>query len=95
MPIDEPDISIGTTVSDEDGDARGEMGPTADGFAVTTREGIEALSTEHERAGHEFGEAELRWRCDTCDELGAVQDIPGNCPSCGADRPTLYDWTGD
>lgn len=96
MATDETDITIGKTVYDEDGDALGEIrGLTADGFAVTTREGIEALSIEHERAGHEFGEAELLWRCDDCGELGAVEDIPDECPSCGADRTALYYWTED
>ena len=93
---DELDVTIGTTVYDEHGTALGEVrGLTDDGFAVSTREGIEALSIEHERAGHAFGEAELLWRCDDCGELGDIDELPEACPSCGADKTALYYWTED
>lgn len=96
MATEGTDITIGTTVYDEDGEALGTIrGLSADGFVVTTREGIDALSIEHERAGHEYGEAELVWRCDDCGEVGDIGNIPDNCPSCGADRTALYYWRED
>ena len=96
MTIDDMDVSIGKTVYDEHNNALGEIrGLEDDGFVVTTREGIEALSIEHERAGHEFGEAELLWRCADCGELGDIEDLPDECPNCGADKTALYYWTED
>ena len=93
---DDPHVTIGTDVYDDEGTKLGSVrGLTDDGFAVTTREGIEALSIEHDRAGHEFGEAELLWRCADCGELGDIDDIPEGCPSCGADRTALYYWIED
>lgn len=60
MADDGLDVTIGTGVYDKDGKKLGEVrGITEDGFAVSTQEGIKALSIEHDRAGHEFGEAEL------------------------------------
>ncbi|MFB6108600.1 MAG: rubredoxin-like domain-containing protein, partial [Haloplanus sp.] len=66
-----------------------------EGFYVTTDEGVDALSVEHERAGHEFGEAELMWRCFECGAMGDVTEMPEECPDCGAPREDLYYWTED
>jgi rubredoxin len=96
MANDDSNVTIGTTVYDDDGDPLGEIrGLTDDGFVVSTREGIEALSIEHERAGHEFGEAELLWRCAECGELGDIDDLPEECPNCGVDKTAFYYWTED
>lgn len=52
---EEPRLAVGETVYD-DGTALGTVrGFDEDGFFITTRVGMEALSIEHERAGHEFG----------------------------------------
>jgi len=89
-------VTIGAEVYDRDGTKLGSIrGLTDDGFAVTTREGIRALSIEHHRAGDEFGEAELLWRCADCGELGDIEELPEACPDCGADRTALYYWTED
>ncbi|AEN06614.1 rubredoxin-like domain-containing protein [Halolamina sp.] len=91
MSEEEINVTIGTTVYDENGKALGEVrGITDGGFVISTGDGVEALSIEHERAGHEYGEAELLWRCADCGELGEVEDIPDECPSCGADKTALY-----
>ncbi|MEF8800884.1 MAG: hypothetical protein V5A38_07235 [Halolamina sp.] len=96
MSTEKIGTTIDTTVDDENGEVLGEIrGRRADGPAVTTREGIDALSIEHERAGHEFGEAELLWRGVDCGKLGDIGDIPDQCPACGADRMALYYWTVD
>ena len=96
MAEDDHHVTIGTTVYDEHNNAIGDIrGLTDDGFVVSTREGIEALSIEHERAGHEYGEAELLWRCADCGELGDIEDLPDECPNCGADKTALYYWTED
>ncbi|WP_251342042.1 DUF7130 family rubredoxin-like protein [Haloplanus halophilus] len=92
----ESDLTVGRTVYDSEGTALGTIrGFDEDGFFVTTREGIEALSIEHERAGHEFGEAELVWRCSRCGAVGDIDDMPEACPDCDAPREDLYYWTED
>lgn len=102
MSSDDPaesQVTIGTTLYTEGGDPVGRVrGFDEDGFYVTTREGIVSLSVEHERAGHEFGEAELMWRCSNCGEmgdLGDAPDIPDACPNCGVEKEQLYYWTED
>lgn len=91
-----PTVSIGTEVHNADGDHIGTVrGFTENGFVVTSREGIEALSIEHERSGHEFGEAELMWRCTECGEMGKISDMPEECPNCGAEKEQIYYWTED
>ncbi|SEO59389.1 hypothetical protein SAMN04487948_103397 [Halogranum amylolyticum] len=90
-------VSIGTTVYTEGGDPIGTIrGLGDDGFFVTTRDGIESLSIEHERSGHEFGEAELVWRCGDCGEMDKLTDnLPKRCPNCDAPRENLFYWTED
>jgi hypothetical protein len=84
-------VVVGTTVYDDDGRALGTVrGFDGDEFVVTTRDGVSALSIEHERAGHEFGEAELTWRCNVCGEMGDIEALPGECPNCGADRTEIF-----
>lgn len=93
---DLPVIAFGEPVYDADGHELGTVrGFDSDGFFVTTREGIEAMSIEHERAGHEFGEAELLWRCSECGELGAIASMPDRCPSCDAPKEAIYYWIED
>ncbi|MDS0297301.1 hypothetical protein NDI76_00910 [Halogeometricum sp. S1BR25-6] len=96
MTDEKPSVSIGRTVYTENGEKLGTVrGFDDDGFYVSTREGIVSLSVEHERAGHEFGEAELMWRCGTCGEMGDVEQMPDSCPNCGAEKEELYYWTED
>jgi rubrerythrin len=93
---EERHLTVGQTVYDDDGTKLGTVrGFDEDGFFVTTREGIEALSVEHERAGHEFGGAELVWRCSQCGAVGDLGDLPDECPDCAAPREDLYYWTED
>jgi len=94
---DEPTVGLGATIYDEDGKKLGTVrGFDEDGFYVTTRDGVESLSIEHERAGHEFGEAELMWRCSDCGEMGDLHDgLPETCPSCGVEKERLFYWTED
>jgi rubrerythrin len=97
MSEEAPSVGLGTAVYDDDGEKLGTIrGFDEDGFYVTTREGVEALSIEHERAGHEFGEAELMWRCSECGELGDLQEsFPEECPNCGVEKEAIYYWTED
>jgi len=90
-------LDLGETVYDEDGTELGTIrGFEEGGFFVTTREGVESLSVEHARAGHDFGEAELMWRCTECGEMGEIDDgIPEACPSCGEPKEALMYWTED
>ncbi|WP_265109509.1 DUF7130 family rubredoxin-like protein [Halosolutus halophilus] len=93
----QPRLGFGTEVYTEDGARIGRIrGFDEEGFYVTLRDGIQGMSVEHVRSGHEFGEAELMWRCLECGEMGSLdRDLPETCPSCGSDREDLYYWTED
>ena len=90
-------VGLGQTVYDEDGEELGSIrGFDEAGFYVTMREGYEALSVEHARTGHEFGEGYLMWRCTECGEMGRIDDdLPDQCPNCDAPKEDLYYWTED
>ncbi len=90
-------LDLGQTVYDDEGNEIGEIrGFERGGFFVTTREGVESLSVEHSRAGHEYGEGELMWRCTECGEMGEIDDgIPDECPNCGEPKEALMYWTED
>lgn len=95
--IDLDHLRLGQVVYDEDGNKLGSIRGFDDaGFYVTMREGLEALSVSHARAGHELGEAELMWRCTDCGEMGDLDDdLPDTCPNCGTPKENLYYWTED
>lgn len=98
MEIERPErmIDVGQRVFDDDGTELGTVrGITDDGFFVSTREGIEALSVVHERSAPDVGEAELMWRCDSCGEMGDIAGIPETCPNCGAAREKIYYYVDD
>ena len=90
-------VDFGEAVFDRDGNELGTVrGFVDDGIIVTTRDGIEGMSVEHVRSGHEFGEAELMWRCMECGEMGEIDDdLPGECPNCGSPKEDLMYWTED
>ena len=97
MSDDSPHLGLGATVYTDDGEPLGTVrGFDEDGFYVTTRDGISSLSIGHERSGHDFGEAELMWRCSNCGEMGDLQDsFPEECPNCGVEKEEIYYWTED
>ena len=90
-------LDLGQTVYDDEGNELGQIrGFERGGFFVTTREGVESLSVEHSRAGHEYGEGELMWRCTECGEMGEIDGgIPDECPNCGEPKEALMYWTED
>ena len=90
-------LDLGQTIYDENGTELGEIrGFESGGFFVTTREGIESLSVEHARSGHDFGEATLMWRCTNCGEMGELDEgLPDECPNCGEPKEALMYWTED
>jgi rubrerythrin len=94
---EKPRITTGAEIYTEDGRKLGTVrGFDEHGFNVTAEGGIEGLSIEHHRAGHEFGEGELMWRCWKCGEMGKLDgDIPDECPSCGTEKEDIYYWTED
>lgn len=94
---DPVEISVGQALYTEAGRAVGTVrGLEAGGVFVSTRGGVEALSIEHARSGHGFGEAELVWRCLQCGEMGHIrEEVPDGCPGCGAAREELMYWTED
>jgi rubrerythrin len=91
------DVRFGTKVYTDDGELLGHVrGFDENGFYVTAENGIEGWSIEHRRAGHDFGEAELMWRCWECGEMGNLDgDIPEECPSCATEKEDIYYWTED
>jgi rubrerythrin len=91
------EVDFGQTVYDEDGNELGNIrGLENGGFFVSTREGVESMSIEHARSGHDFGEAELMWRCTNCGEMGEIDEgIPDECPNCGEPKEALMYWTED
>ncbi|MDS0476100.1 hypothetical protein [Natrinema sp. 1APR25-10V2] len=97
MAEEQPRLAFGTTVYTEDGTKIGRIrGIDENGLYVTLQDGFEGLSVEHVRSGHEFGEAELMWRCWECGEMGRLDsELPDECPNCGTDREDLYYWTED
>ncbi len=91
------EVSLGEPVYNDDGELLGRArGLSEDGFFVSRRTGLADLSVEHVRSGHEFGEAELMWRCLDCGEMGELDEgLPDECPNCGAEREALMYWTED
>jgi rubrerythrin len=91
----EMDLGFGEAVYDDDGQRLGTIrGFDEHGFYVTIEEGMAAMSSEHVKAG-ESGEAELMWRCWDCGAMGEIEDIPDQCPDCGAPKEDIYYWTED
>ena len=90
-------LGLGMSVYDDDGSELGQVrGFDEAGFYVTMREGVQALSIEHARTGHEFGEGHLVWRCTQCGEMGEIDDgLPDTCPNCDGPKEGLYYWTED
>ena len=89
-------VDVGQRVFDAEGAELGSVrGITEDGFVVSTAEGIEALSVEHERAPPEAGQAELMWRCGSCGEMGDIANLPDACPACGAPLEEIYYYIDD
>ena len=90
-------LSFGEVLYNEEGEPVGTIrGMEERGVFVSTRNGAEELSIEHARAGHDFGNGELMWRCMTCGEMGPIRDsVPEGCPNCGAAREELMYWTED
>lgn len=88
---------FGQTLYTEDGEPVGTIrGISETGVFVTTQTGAERLSVEHSRAGHEFGEGELVWRCTECGEMGQIKaELPDQCPGCGRSKEVLMYWTED
>ncbi|MFC6835992.1 DUF7130 family rubredoxin-like protein [Halomarina ordinaria] len=90
-------LAVGQTLYTDDGIAVGHVRSFEEGGVfVTTREGATGLSVEHARSGHEFGSAELVWRCTTCGEMGEIRGgLPEECPNCGAEKEELMYWRED
>lgn len=90
-------VGVGKTLYTADGRPVGTVrGVEEDGLFVSVREDVGSFSIEHVRAGHEFGGAELVWRCTECGEIGDLAEaLPGACPNCGAEREALMYSTED
>jgi len=86
-----PALGLGAAAYTDDGGPVGTVwGFDGDSLYVTARDGIESLSIEHERSGHEFEEAGLVWRCSEYGKMAALGDsFPGECPNCGTEREAI------
>lgn len=91
----ERQVSFGEHVYDDEGAELGRVrGIDENGFYVATTDDVTVLSSEHE-ADTMGGEKELMWRCWACGEMGLIDDMPAECPSCGAPKEDLYFWRED
>lgn len=90
-------VRLGEIVYNSDREVLGEARGIAEaGFFVSTREGVERLSIEHARSGHDFGEAELMYRCTNCGEMDEIdKGFPDSCPNCGTEKENIMYWTED
>lgn len=90
------DVSLGSTVYNDDGTKLGTVrGFDESGFYVRLDPDVEAASVDRLRSGQSYGEMDLMWRCWQCGEMGQVEDMPDECPACGAGAEELYYWTED
>jgi rubrerythrin len=88
------DIGFGTEVFDDEGNELGTIrGFDEHGFYVSVDQDIESLSGEHLATGS-TGEA-VMWRCWNCGEMGEIENIPEECPACGAPKEDIYYWEED
>jgi|SRR6056297_1691261 len=93
--IERDHVAFGEIVYTEDGVELGTVrGFDEHGFYVTTEDGIAAMSSEHLASGG-AGQAELMWRCWACGEMGDIEEIPTECPACGAPKEDIYYWQED
>jgi len=84
---------VGTKVFDSNGNPLGVVRErTSGGFVVSVSTG---RPERHRSTSGEFGEAYLMWRCMECGEMGDIESLPEECPSCAASRESLYYWTED
>ena len=91
-PVDAP-VSVGQAIFDDEGEQLGVIRELINGgFAVSVDLG--AGESQRSTSG-EFGEAYLMWRCMECGEMGDIESLPEECPSCGVEREALYYWTED
>jgi Zn finger protein HypA/HybF involved in hydrogenase expression len=94
--IPDVDFDLGQHIYDDEGTKLGTIrGLDEHGFYVSTEDGIQALSAEHVTSTANFGEAELTWRCWECGAMGDIEELPEECPDCGAPKEDLYYWTED
>lgn len=91
------DVTPGEPVYNDDGECIGHARSIQDGgFFVTTRDGAARLSIGHARSGHDFGQAELMWRCTNCGKMGTIGGgFPDQCPNCRTERENIMYWTED
>lgn len=88
-------VKPGQALYTEDGERVGTVqGFTDHGFEVRIDAGVDRFTLEHD-PGHAVGEGYIVWRCDDCGAVGDLDDIPEQCPDCGAPREALYAWLED
>lgn len=89
----EVEIELGRTVHDGDGNELGVVrGVDERGFYVAAADDVRVLEDETVTADH--GDA-IMWRCWECGEMGQIENIPEECPSCGAPKEDIYYWQED
>ncbi len=87
------ELKPGMVVYDEGGERVGTIrGVDEHGFYIKADPDIEVLAGPGQRT--ERGDA-LMWRCWDCGEMGQIEDIPEECPSCGAPKEDIYYWQED
>ena len=90
---DTRELKTGTTVYDKDGEQLGTVrGIDENGFYVKADEGVTVLPDESPQSEHPEA---IMWRCWECGEMGQIENIPDECPSCGAPKEDIYYWQED
>ncbi|MXR52189.1 hypothetical protein GRX03_11325 [Halovenus sp. WSH3] len=86
------ELKPGTPVYDEEGAQIGTIrGVDEHGFYIRAEDDVTVLPGPGEA---EYGDA-IMWRCWECGEMGQIEDIPAECPSCGAPKEEIYYWQED
>ena len=87
------ELELGRMVYDGDGNELGVVrGVDEQGFYVAAGDDVYVL--EEGTTSAEHGDA-IMWRCWECGEMGQIEDIPEECPSCGAPKEDIYYWQED
>ncbi|MEF8820656.1 MAG: hypothetical protein V5A52_00115 [Halovenus sp.] len=86
-------VDVGRMVYDDEGNELGTVrGFDESGFYVTANGDVTVLEDETTSSDHRDA---IMWRCWKCGEMGQIEDIPEECPSCNAPKEEIYYWQED
>jgi hypothetical protein len=87
------EIEPGKLIYDDDGNELGTVrGFDDQGFYVVAKDNVKVLDEGTASSDHRDA---IMWRCWECGEMGQIEDIPEECPACGAPKEDIYYWQED